>query len=220
MPGVGGERVVCRTDVKILAISDNELPQMQNVPYLRRMYGDVDLLVSCGDLSAAYIEFITFVLSVPVFYVRGNHDESYLDFPPGGDDLHKRVVFYRGLAFAGLEGSPRYNRGLIQFTDEEMLLHILEMAPGMLRRRLMRGSGVDVLLTHAPPRGIHDRHDRTHRGFRSLHLAIRLFRPRYLLHGHVDVYDRRETTATLVQQTQVINVNPVRLITVDLPPNK
>ena len=204
--------------MNILAISDIELPKMQSLPYLRRTYDeDVHLVVSCGDLSAAYIEFITSVLNTPLFYVRGNHDESYIERPPGGDDLHRRVVHYRGLWFAGLEGSLRYNRGHIQYTEAEMLMNVLGLAPGMLLRRALWGTGVDVMVTHAPPRGIHDRQDRPHRGFRSFRLLIRLFRPRYLLHGHIDIWDRRDVTQTEYLGTQVININPVHLLTVDVP---
>lgn len=202
-------------DVKILAISDIELPKMQNVPYLRRAYGDVELVVSCGDLPAHYIEFVTSILNVPLFFVRGNHDESYLERPPGGDDLHRRFVRYKELTFAGLEGCLRYNKGLIQYTETEMFFHVLNFAPRMLLRRLRKRAGVDVMVTHAPPRGIHDRSDRPHKGFRSFRALIRLYRPRYLIHGHVDVWDRRDITWTEVITTQVVNIDPVRLLTIE-----
>lgn len=198
--------------MKILAISDIELAKMRNVPYLKRTYADVDLAISCGDLPAHYIEFVTTVLNTPLLFVRGNHDESYAERPPGGDDLHRRLVYYKGLSFAGLEGCLRYNNGSIQYTELEMLFYVLRWAPGMMLRRLHKGYGVDVLVTHAPPRGIHDREDRPHTGFKSLLTFMRWYRPRYLLHGHVDVYDRRDITWTEYHQTQVVNINPVRLM--------
>lgn len=68
-------------------------------------------------MSAAYLEFITSVLGVPLFYVRGNHDEMYDQEPPGGIDLHRKVVEFEGLTFAGIEGSIRYNQGSIQYDD-------------------------------------------------------------------------------------------------------
>lgn len=201
--------------VKILAISDIELPQMSNLPYLRRTYTGVDFVISCGDLPAAYIELVTSVLSVPLFYVRGNHDQSYDQRPPGGEDLHRKFVRYRGLRMAGLEGCLRYNNGSIQYTESEMFLNVIQLAPGMLLRRLLRGSGVDVMVTHASPRGIHDREDRPHQGFRSFNLLLRLYRPRYLIHGHIDIYDRRDTTWTEAWSTQVVNINPVRLLEIE-----
>lgn len=204
-----------RSDVvNILAISDIELPHMQNIPHLQRTYRDSDILISCGDLSASYVEFIASILGVPVFYVRGNHDTQYAERAPGGDDLHRRFVQYRELWLAGLEGSRRYNRGPIQYSDREMMLHVLGLAPGMLLRRARWGHGVDVMVTHAPLRGIHDREDIPHRGFQAFHTLVKWFRPRFLIHGHVDVWDRRDVTWTEYHETQIVNINPVRILQV------
>lgn len=201
--------------MKILALSDVELPQMQNLAYLRRTYDDVDLIISCGDLPAAYLDYVTSALNVPLFYVRGNHDDSYRMRMPGGDNLHMRFVRYKGLTFAGIEGSLRYNRGPIQYTEFEMMNLVLRWAPRMLLRRLIQRHGVDVMVTHAPPRHIHDREDRPHMGFRAFRRLIQWYRPRYFLHGHVDVYDRREETWTDFMGTQVVNIDPVRLLEID-----
>ncbi|MBN2472171.1 MAG: metallophosphoesterase [Anaerolineae bacterium] len=202
--------------MNILAISDIELPEMQNIPYVERKYGDVNLVISCGDLNAAYIEFVTTILGQPLYYVRGNHDTQYAERAPGGMDLHGRFMRYRGLWMAGLEGSRRYNRGPIQYSESQMLAQVLGMAPGMLLRRARWGAGVDVMVTHASPRYIHDREDIPHQGFRAFRLLIRWFRPRYLIHGHVDIYDRRDVTWTDYFGTQVVNINPVRKLTVEV----
>jgi len=53
------------------------------------------------------------------------------------------------------------------------------------------------------------------RGIKALLTLIEWYRPRYLLHGHIDVFDRRETTWTEYLGTQVVNVDPVRLLTID-----
>jgi hypothetical protein len=50
---------------------------------------------------------------------------------------------------------------------------------------------VDVLLTHAPPRGVGDGDDAAHRGFDTLHGLTRALRPAALLHGHVHPYGMR-----------------------------
>ena len=201
--------------VKILAISDNVLPQMESSDYLRRTYAEVDLVISCGDMAPPYIEFVASVLNVPLFFVRGNHDTNYGPGFPGGEDLHRHAIKYRDLWFAGLEGSIQYNGGAAQYSDLSMLHMTLAMSAGMLRRRIQRGTGVDVLVTHSPPRGIHDMTDQTHRGFRALNLAIRWYRPRYLIHGHIDTWDRRKTIETHIGNTIVLNINPVKLFTVD-----
>jgi Icc-related predicted phosphoesterase len=203
--------------VKILCVSDTVVSQMENAANLRRRYADVELIISCGDLSAAYLEFITSVLGVPLFYVRGNHDQMYADTPPGGTDLHRQVVRYGGLTFAGLEGCIRYNQSTIQYSEAEMAGMVLRYAPRMLYARWRRGgSGVDVLVTHSPAKDIHDADDRPHRGFRSLRWFIDWYRPRYMVHGHVHTYDRRVTTETTRGGTEIININPYTVLDISV----
>lgn len=201
--------------MKILAVSDVELPQMSDPDYLRREYADVELIVSCGDMPIHYLDLIQSVLNLPLFFVRGNHDTEYAPPNPGGDDLHRRFVRYKGILFAGLEGSMIYNRGAVQYNETEMFYMVLRMMPRMLFNRARHGSGVDVMVVHSPPRGIHDiPDDRAHRGFRSFLWLMRWARPQYLIHGHVDTWDRRKTWETRYAQTQVININPVMVLDV------
>ena len=91
--------------VKILCVSDTEMPQLHNAANLRRQYNDVDMIMSCGDMPPNYLDFISSIIGAPLFYVRGNHDEIYDEEPPGGIDLHGQIVEYHGLTMAGLEGS-------------------------------------------------------------------------------------------------------------------
>ena len=111
--------------VKILCVSDTEMPQLHNAVNLRRQYSDIDMIISCGDMPPGYLDFITSIIGVPLFYVRGNHDERYDEEPPGGIDLHRTVVEFRGLTLAGLEGSIRYNNGDIQYTQFQMQRMVL-----------------------------------------------------------------------------------------------
>lgn len=201
--------------VKILFVSDTMVPQLENAVNLRRRFTDIELIVSCGDLNAAYLEYITSVLGVPLFYVRGNHDEMYTREPPGGTDLHQQVVSYGGLTFAGLEGCIRYNDGKIQYSELEMARMVIGMWPGMLFNRWRRGYGVDVLVTHSPAKGIHDLEDRPHRGFRSLLWFMSWYRPRYMMHGHVHTIDNRVKTRTDYLDTHIVNINPYTVI--DIP---
>lgn len=198
--------------MKLLAVSDQRLPEMQQQEYLRRNYSDVQMLISCGDMEVSYLEFISTVLNLPLYYVRGNHDERYKEQPPGGHDLHMHFHRYEGLRLVGLEGSMYYNGKNVQYTDVDMALHALRLLPRMLIMRWQHGYSVDYLVTHAPPRGIHDRRDKTHTGFRALRWLMRLARPRYLIHGHIDIWDRREVVETDYFNTRVININPKRLL--------
>jgi len=195
--------------VKLLAVSDIVLPQMQDAGFLLRTYSDIDLLVSCGDMPVSYLDYIGSILNVPLFFVRGNHDTEYEPGRPGGDNLHLRTRIFKGISFAGLEGSISYNRGPIQFTEGQMFFNVLRLLPALLLLRSMRGHSVDLIIAHSPPLGIHDlREDYAHRGFKSFLYLMRWARPRYLLHGHVDTWDRRRNTETDFGATKVININP------------
>lgn len=204
--------------VKILFISDTVMPQMESAVNLRRHYSEVELVVSCGDMPVAYMEFITSILNVPLFYVRGNHDETYGEFPPGGENLHGRLVTHNGVSFYGLEGSIRYSNSGIQYQEGDMLRMVLGAAPRLQYHRLRHGCGLDVLVTHSPAQGIHDRDDLPHRGFSSLVRFLDWYHPRYMVHGHVHTWDRRDTVRTQHQTTMVININPVTVL--DVSPQK
>lgn len=201
--------------MKILCVSDTTQPQLENAANLRRRYADIDVVVSCGDLPAAYLEYIVSVLGVSLLYVRGNHDEMYAQYPPGGIDLHQQVVQHSGLTFVGLEGSIRYNEGKIQYSESEMVQMVLGLGPRLLLSRIVRGRGVDVLVTHSPAKHIHDADDRPHHGFRSLRWFMRWYRPRYMVHGHVHTYDRRVTTRTQFHGTMVYNINPYTVLEIE-----
>ncbi|MEM6528913.1 MAG: metallophosphoesterase [Chloroflexota bacterium] len=195
-------------------MSDTVMPQMESAVNLRRRYNDIELIVSCGDMPAVYLEFITSILNVPLFYVRGNHDERYEEKPPGGDDLHGRLLEYRGLTFYGLEGSMRYNRSPIQYTEGEMSRMVIKAYPNLTYNRMSRGK-LDFFVAHSPPRGIHDAEDIPHRGFKSMLRFMDWYRPRYMLHGHVHTWDRRKQTVTQYNETCIMNINPVTVIDVE-----
>lgn len=190
------------------------MPQMESAANLRRRYSDVELIVSCGDMPTVYLEFITSILGVPLFYVRGNHDTGYEEEPPGGDDLHGRLIEYKGLTFYGLEGSMRYNRSPIQYTEMQMHGMVMSAYPSLTMNKVQRG-GLDVLVTHSPPRDIHDGKDLPHRGFKSMLRFMDWYRPRFMLHGHVHTWDRRKQTVTQYNDTCIMNINPVTVIDVE-----
>ena len=62
--------------MKILAISDEESKYLWDYFEKEKLKG-IDLIISCGDLEAEYLSFLTTMTSIPVLYVHGNHDERY-----------------------------------------------------------------------------------------------------------------------------------------------
>lgn len=210
--------------MKILAIAD-KVAELIYGPNIRKYFGDVDLVVSCGDLPYDYLEYIVTILAVPVFFVRGNHDREWeqeatgvVRAQPGGCvDLDRRVLEHRGLLLAGLEGSLRYKPGPFQYSEPEMRLRSMLLWPRLWLNRLRTGRYLDVLVTHAPPQGIHDRQDLCHHGFQSLVRFMECFHPRCLIHGHIHLYGHDQRWRSTYRSTEVINAYGYRVLEIGVP---
>lgn len=188
--------------MKILAVSDEECPALWDY-YLPGRLDGVDLIISCGDLNAKYLSFLVTMRGVPLLYVHGNHDTGYDIVPPEGCDcIDDHIVVYNGVRILGLGGCLRYHPGRHQYSEREMRRRIRK-----LRFQLWRLGGVDIVVTHAPPRGVGDAEDPAHRGFEALTALLDKYKPAYLLHGHVHLrYGTDTTRVRQYGQTQVINV--------------
>ena len=189
--------------MKILAVSDEESPYLWEANAAQKLK-DYDLILSCGDLKAEYLSFLVTVAKCPVLYVHGNHDDHYGRRPPEGCDcIEDKLVVYNGLRILGLGGSIRYRPGPHQYTDRQMRRRIQK-----LRFALWRAGGVDVVVTHAPPRDIGDAEDPAHRGFIAFRELLDKYQPQYLLHGHIHLsYGADTTRIRQYGDTSVINTS-------------
>jgi uncharacterized protein len=211
------------TGMKILAVSDEERAIIYN-PAITKRFGDVDLVISCGDLPYYYLEYIISTLNKPLYYVRGNHaakveysEGSERTSPWGGFDLHRRCKQDEsGLLLAGIEGSLQYNFGPHQYSDTQMWFMVWKMVPCFLWNKLHHGRFIDIFVTHASPYKIHDMDDRAHRGVKAFRWIIDVFKPAYFLHGHIHVYRPDTITETVVSETRVMNVFGYREFYMDL----
>ena len=166
--------------MKILTISDEECPALWDYYIPGRLDG-IDLIISCGDLSAKYLSFLVTMARCPVLYVHGNHDTGYEMEPPEGCDcIDDHIVTYNGVRILGLGGCRKYHPGPHQYTDLQMRMRIAKH-----RFRLWWMKGVDIVVTHAAPEGLGDDEDRAHWGFPALREFLDKYRPAYLVHGHV-----------------------------------
>jgi Icc-related predicted phosphoesterase len=173
--------------MRILAVSDRVDPLLYD-RFDRQQFEDIDLILSCGDLPPEYLSFLLgkFNASKP---------------PPGCIDLNADLIKFEGINIFGLEGSRWYNGGPYQYTEREMHWKIQRLRP-----RIWRMGGVDIVITHAPPRHIRDAEDRCHRGFKSFRWFIDKYSPRYFIHGHIHAnFTDPSQRVTIVNQTQVIN---------------
>lgn len=189
--------------MKILAVSDEACAALWDY-YVPGRLKEYDLILSCGDLKADYLSFLVTMGRCPVLYVHGNHDTGYDRYPPEGCDcIDDAIVVYNGIRILGLGGCLRYHPGEYQYTDDQMRRRIHK-----LRRKLKRLGGVDIVVTHAPPKGVGDADDPAHWGFEAFRELIEEFRPTYLLHGHVHLsYGSDNIRLRQCEDTQVINVS-------------
>jgi uncharacterized protein len=220
--------------MKLLCVADHVDPLIYSSS-LKARFPDLDLVLSAGDLSLEYYDFIVSSLNRPLYFVFGNHHlEGSQGYRPTADPfskgeerwqargvgavhLHGRVVRAKGLLIAGLGGSIWYNGGDNQFTDFGMFLVILRLIPSLLWNRLARGRFLDVLVTHSPPYGINDLPDPCHTGFRVFLWFLRVFRPRFLVHGHVHLYDRNAAREAHYGGTTIINAYDHTVIELEPP---
>jgi Icc-related predicted phosphoesterase len=187
--------------VRILAIADVEDDLLiARLEHTER--GRYDLVVSCGDLSAGYLDCVASLANAPLAYVRGNHDVRYEDDPHlGGTNLDGRIEEFGGLRFAGLEGSLDYREGIVGYNQAQMRRRVVALG---LRAALT--GGIDVLVTHAPARGHGDLPDPPHQGFDAFNGLLDWVHPRLMLHGHVHLnYGVIERERTHPSGTRLVN---------------
>jgi calcineurin-like phosphoesterase family protein len=208
--------------MKLLCVSDQIDPLIYSST-IKERFKDVDMVVSAGDLPAEYLGFIVTVLNLPLYFVLGNHDDyettrlygyaaevipkfdDRKESVHGAIDVGSTARTEGKLLIAGLPGCMRYNRGQNQYTDAQMWLKTFALIPKLLMNKLRYGRYLDILLTHAPPFGLHDRQDLCHRGFRSFLWFMRIFKPKYLIHGHIHLYDMNDVRVSRYEGTTVIN---------------
>ena len=184
-----------------LVVADHIDPLLYDY-YRPERFPSIDLILACGDLDQWYLSYLMSTFNAPLYYVRGNHDKSFHRDPPdGGEDIHGRIVSYKGVRIMGFEGSQICTREAVQYAEREMYWKYQ-----MMRFRLWRLGGVDIVITHAPPKGIHDMQNITHTGFSIFNTIIEQQQPKYFFHGHTHLnYGRNQERVTQVGDTYVIN---------------
>src|SRR5689334_11355173 len=162
------------SSLKILAVCDDVDARLYggNGVTRRLQASTPDLLVSCGDLPPYYLDYLVSKLDVPLYAVHGNHDTPPpLEGSEGFERCGAQWIGGRGLRtesgllIAGFDGSLRYNHGAYQSSQKEMQGMVRGLIPWLMLNKIRYGRYLDVLITHAPPRGIHDQPDRCHTGF-------------------------------------------------------
>jgi len=206
--------------LKILALSDVELPAIYN-SRIKERFGEINSVISCGDLPYYYLEYVITMLDVPLYYVHGNHVTAVQDSsgqhranPWGAINLHRKVIYNPDfdLILAGIEGSLRYSEGSYQYTSAKMWRMVLHMAPRLLLNKLRYGRYLDIFVSHSAPLHIQDEKDYAHRGVPAFRWLINVFKPKLYLHGHIHLYNPLLPWKTQFGETLVINAYGYREI--------
>jgi len=217
--------------MKVLLVSDN----VSNFVYnegLKETFSDIELVLSCGDLPYPYLEFIISILNVPLLYVLGNHDHEYRDHadevqhePQGGCDIDGKTMWVsgrkndqNGLLIGGLQGTRCFGENQAALNESGMKKKVWAMKPRLAWNQWRHGRAIDILLTHAPPFGIHDAaggDDLCHTGYQTFLHLMEKYRPRYLIHGHTHPTYGFDDKPQYYEDTQVINVYGYKVLELD-----
>ena len=209
--------------MKILAISDAVSPFIYSERFPDNL-PDFDLLISAGDMPGHVLEYVATKLKVQPIYVLGNHANGYLydaetdktQLPGGCINVHTRVIEHCGLIIAGIEGSARYRPGPHQYTEWQMANLTRRLTPKLLWNEFHKGRALDVLLTHAPPKGPHEGEDFPHRGVPAFNRFIDRWKPKLHIHGHVHLNGSNEPREYVTEAgVRVINAFEYTLINLD-----
>ena len=187
--------------MRILSISDRVEKKLLK-PATHILPAPPDIILACGDLPPEYLTDLREFYAVPLFYIEGNHDIRYKESPPVGcTNIHARIITEQGLRIMGFSGSRWYNGGANQYTESQMKKFIRS-----LWFQLLQVSKVDIIISHASPRFVHDEEDPCHKGFRSFTPLIKKQKPAWFVHGHIHAFfNDPADRITQVGKTKVLN---------------
>ena len=188
--------------MKLLCVADITDPLIYS-NQAKQLFADCDLAVSAGDLPIRYYDYIMTVLGKDFYYVKHMMMPAF-----GGNLIDGKIMRDKrtGLIIMGLGGSMLYNYGKSQYTERQMQWRIAKLIPHLIYNKKRYGRYLDVLVTHAPAFGHGDGEDICHRGFQTFLSFLDTYKPRYMLHGHVHLFDENANRILHYNETTIINV--------------
>lgn len=194
--------------MKILLVSDTESRYIWD-HFNKEKFKDIDLVISCGDLKASYLQFLVTMIGVPVVYIHGNHDERYVTNPPlGCDSIDDDLVVINGYRILGLGGSPEYRGGIFQYSEKEMQKRYKKLG-----KKIKKAGGIDILVTHSPAFELGDGEDFAHIGFKTIRTILDDWKPTYHFHGHQHLnYGQKNERSIQHGSTLIVNAHDYHII--------
>lgn len=133
-----------------------------------------DLCILLGDIHPYDLkQIVSLIPKEKILAVRGNHDSYDLYESVGIKEMSGRTFTYKGVTFAGIEGSFRYKDcNFPSFTQYESLYLFDKLKPA------------DVLISHDCAFE-HSKNDAAHAGLAGITSYICNHAPSYHIHGHI-----------------------------------
>jgi Icc-related predicted phosphoesterase len=185
--------------MRLLAVADQE----PHIPLERLVaHHKPDAVVLLGDLLPDWLDPLCRFSDLSILGVYGNHDDGHYLEARNLTDVHLSTAEVGEARFTGFEGCVQYRWGApLQYTQDEAT---------RMARKLPEA---DVLLSHAPPAGVHEEphDDRAHEGFEALREYVERVQPRLAIHGHTPPPPR---PPEYIGRTKVVHVVGASLVTV------
>ena len=115
--------------LRALIVADHESSYIWD-HFDKSRFEGVDVIISCGDLKASYLSFLTTMVAAPLYYVHGNHDGRYLEHPPEGCiSLEDKMVEINGIRIFGMGGCKSHSPKPFHFTERDIARKIVRRFP-------------------------------------------------------------------------------------------
>ncbi|MGL4254029.1 MAG: metallophosphoesterase family protein [Fusobacteriaceae bacterium] len=195
---------------KILAVSDIPILRKYHPDSIKSMFKDIDFVVSAGDLSNDYLDYIFTLLNKELVFISGNHIYNPNHNIEFCKNIDQKIINFKGLRIMGLDGSQIYSYGEHQYSEYQVTLMILKNFFHLLWKR------PDIVISHAPPKGIHDLQDHVHTGFRAYHFILKYFKPKIWIHGHIHLEHHHKIQESIVDGVKFINAYGYKIIELEV----
>ncbi|MGL5964441.1 MAG: metallophosphoesterase family protein [Fusobacteriaceae bacterium] len=200
-----------KTTCKILAISDVPILTKYHPETIKPMFRDIDFIVSTGDLSNDYLDYIFTSLNKDLIFVNGNHIYNPNHNIEFCKNIDQKIINFKGLRIMGLDGSQIYSYGEHQYSEKQVFFMIIKNIFQLIWKK------PDVIISHSPPKGIHDLPDHVHTGFKAYHLILKYFKPKTWIHGHIHLEHHHKTQESIVDGVKFINAYGYKIIELEVP---
>jgi len=191
---------------KILLVSDVEILKKFPGNEIKKKFKKVDFIICAGDVSNSYLDYLFTTLNRDIIYVNGNHVWQIHHDISFCKNLDGKTLKYRGINFLGFDGSKCYSYGEHQYSEKEMTRKFLFNIFKLIFKK------PDIVVSHAPPRHVHDKEDFPHQGFEIFNKIIKSFKPKLWVHGHVHLNSHIDTQESIVERTRVVNAYGYKII--------